>query len=201
LLILPRAGVIYYSPRLGHFALLFCFRRQKMKPRIADRRSRRHSALLLAAAAALLPPASALATTYEWVGGTGNWGTAANTNWSPTGLPNSGDTANVTNTLGVIQTITYNYSGTAVTLNTLTMDALGGTGTGTEVMVMSANTLTAATENIGDSGSGSNGIGTFNQSGGANSIGSGDLYLGFNSTDQGFYNLSASGSLLTRPHE
>lgn len=88
---------------------------------------------------------------------TGNWGTAANTNWSPTGLPNSGDVVDVTNTLGSVQTITYNYSGTAVTLNTLTLDADGGSGTGSETLTMAANNLTVDNENIADSAGGATG--------------------------------------------
>ena len=110
------------------------------------RRVGRAATLSLAAAAAL--PAVASATTYQWVGGTGNWGTAANTSWSPTGLPNNSDTANVTNTLGLTQTITYNYTGTDLTLNTLTVDALG---TGTPLETLSLPNADALRSNTGAS--------------------------------------------------
>jgi len=46
-------------------------------------------------ATVMFAPSLSLATTYNWVGGsTGYW--HVNTNWSPTGVPNSGDTALVT---------------------------------------------------------------------------------------------------------
>jgi fibronectin-binding autotransporter adhesin len=154
------------------------------------------TALLSMAAAAVLP-AVASATTYQWIGGTGNWGTAANTNWSPTGLPNSGDTANVTNTLGAVQTITYGYAGTAVSLTTLTLDADGGGGTGSETLSMAANNLSAAAEYIGYSNSGSGGKALFNQSGGTNN--GTYAYLGVNSTDVGTYLMT--GGAYNAPEE
>jgi hypothetical protein len=135
----------------------------------------------------------ALATTYQWIGGTSTWGTAANTNWSPTGLPNTGDTANVTNTLGAVQTITYNYNGTAVALNTLTLDALGGASSD-EILSMSANSLTAGTEYIGNSGTGSSGVATFNLTGGTNTV-TGLLVLAENASDKGTYLISGTGLL------
>jgi hypothetical protein len=144
---------------------------------------------LLSVGVAMALPAWVAATTYQWIGGSANWGTAANTGWSPTGLPNNGDTANVTNTLGLTQTITYNYTGTALTMNTLTLDALGGSNTGSETLSMAANNISATSEFVGDSGSASKGNALFNQSGGTNTAA--DLYLGDNPTDVGTYVISA----------
>jgi fibronectin-binding autotransporter adhesin len=155
------------------------------------RRSRRIGLLSLAAAAAL-PAIASFAATDQWVGGTtGNWNNAAN--WSPAAVPNAGDTVNVTNTLGNVQTITYNYAGTAVSLTTLTLDALGS-GTASEMLTMTANNLTVSgVENIGDSGTVGGGVALFNQSGGVNTAGS--LFLASNGTDTGTYLIS--GGTLT----
>jgi hypothetical protein len=151
-------------------------------------RCTRRLGLLSLAAAAALPAAHSFATTRQWVGGTSNWNTAAN--WNPSGVPGSGDTANVTGTTSASQTITYNYNGTAQTLAVCTVDLIGGSAGSSETLSMSANTLAATTVNVGDSGSSSNGVGAFNQSGGDNAVGDVGLFLGYNATDQGSYNLS-----------
>jgi hypothetical protein len=201
LLILPRAGVIYYSPRLGHFALLFCFGRQKMKPQVVARRSRHNSALLLAAAAALLPRASALATTDIWKEtGTADWNTAGH--WSSDQIPQNGDTVIVGVSNSITFTVTYDYTGAAATLATLALN-INNTGGGIATITMGADTLTSIVEEVGDSASSTNGEGTFNQSGGTNQAGFGGtgdvddqgLFLGVNPTDKGFYILT--GGTLT----
>jgi fibronectin-binding autotransporter adhesin len=145
----------------------------------------------LVVAAVLLPGGSALAQTSQWIGGnSADWNTAGH--WSPSGIPGANDTVNVISAAGVTQTITYDYTGTAVTLDALTVDLTGGSGVASETINMSANNLTTDGENIGNSGSGSNGSGTFNQSGGVNTIlSTGTLYLGSNPTDTGSYNLSS----------
>jgi T5SS/PEP-CTERM-associated repeat protein len=135
--------------------------------------------------------ASAQTTDWTNAAGDGSWSDAGN--WD-NGVPATGYTANITSTLGLNQTITYDYTGAAVNLNTLTVDLTGGIGTASSVLSMSANTLTVTNEYVGDSGSGSNGVGTFNQSGGNNAA-SNALYLGYNSTDTGFYTLSSTSSL------
>ena len=150
----------------------------------------------LATAMALLSNRPALATTRNWNSGTANWSNASN--WSPIGVPLGGDTANVVNTDGVSRTITYDYAGPPMALVLLTVDLTGGTAGSTETLSMSANNLTAATEYIGYSGGGgSNGSGTFNQSGGVNTVSStgNGFYLAVTTTDSGFYNLSGTGSL------
>jgi len=144
--------------------------------------------------AVLASGGSALAQTSQWVGGnSADWNNASH--WSPSGVPGASDTVNVTSTAGATQAITYDYTGSAVTLDTLTLGLTGGSGAASETITMSANNLTATTEDIGDSGSGNNGSGTFNQTGGVNTIANGGfLYLASNPTDKGLYNLSA-GSL------
>jgi len=149
-----------------------------------------------AAAACLTSAEAALATTYQWIGGdSADWNT--NDHWSPMGIPNAGDTARVISTLGATQTITYDYTGTAVTLGTVNVDLTGST-VNSEIISMSADMLLAVNENVGDSGSGSNGSGTFAQSGGFNQVGGslgGGLSLGVNATDMGLYKLSSTGTL------
>jgi hypothetical protein len=158
--------------------------------------------VLTAATVALLSNRPTLAVTYNWNSGTANWNYALH--WSPFGIPGNSDTANVANSDGVNRTITYDYTGAAVSLALLTVDLTGGTAGSTETLSMSANNLTADTEYIGYSGSGgSNGSGTFNQSDGLNMItGAGNgFFLGINPTDSGVYNLSGSGSLVSNNFE
>jgi fibronectin-binding autotransporter adhesin len=133
------------------------------------------------------------ATTRAWNDGSGNWSTAAD--WTPSGVPAAGDTVNINETDGVSRTITYDYTGAAVTLSSLAIDLTGYTGTATTLFSMSANNLSATNEFVGSSGLGSNGTGLFNQSGGTNTVSSGQLFIGVNSTDKGFYYLSGTGSL------
>jgi hypothetical protein len=145
--------------------------------------------LAAAAAMAAIHPPRASATFYQWVGGaSGTWGVASTNVWSPTGLPSNNDTANVTNTLGASQTITYNYNGTAVTLAGLTLDADGGSGAGVETFNMPGNNLNVNSLTIGFSTNGSGGKAVFNQTGGTN-IGT-TAVLAVNSADVGTYLIS-----------
>ena len=158
--------------------------------------------MLLAAAAVVVPAMSAAANTDQWVGGNASdWNNAAN--WSPAAIPGAGDTVNVTSNVGVAQNILYDYNGVSVTLGTLNLALTGGSGTASETISLPGNTLLAAMENVGGYlGEPSNGVGTFNQSGGTNTISPTNgtsLVLGYNTGDQGFYNLvqgtlSAMGS-------
>jgi hypothetical protein len=152
------------------------------------RKHGRPSVILAVAAVAVSLPSIAAAQTSQWIGATSDWNTASN--WSPSGVPGFGDVANVTSSLGLTQTITYDYTGAAVTLGTLSVNLTGGTGTASEILSMAGNSLRAVQENVGGySGSPASGVGTFIQSGGINSI-NGPLFLGDNFADQGFYTLS-----------
>ncbi|HEY1686027.1 MAG TPA: hypothetical protein VGG19_14775 [Tepidisphaeraceae bacterium] len=136
----------------------------------------------------------AQATTRAWVDSTGNWSTT--TNWSPAAVPVATDIVNITETDGVNRTITYDYTGSAVTLNSLTIDLTNYTGTATTLFSMAANNLSATNEYVGDSGAGNNGTGIFNQTGGSNTIAAGgELYIGYYSADKGFYYLNGTASL------
>jgi fibronectin-binding autotransporter adhesin len=151
-------------------------------------------AVALVAVFLIFRSSPARAVTRAWSAGDGNW--SQQLNWSPIGVPGAGDTANILNTDGVSHTITYDYTGGAVTLNFLSVDLTGGMPTDTEILSMAANNLTSAFEYVGWSGAGSNGSGTFNQSGGVNTINGTAVYLGLNPTDNGYYNLSGTGSLV-----
>ena len=139
--------------------------------------------------------ASAQAATCAWNVFDGNWSVAGN--WNPSFVPDAGDTVNIIDSDGVSRTITYDYTGSAVTLGFLTIDLTNGTPDDTQTFFMSANNLTAFSEYVGNSGAGSNGSGTFNQNGGVNTITGIGLYLGENATDSGYYNLSGTGTLVS----
>jgi hypothetical protein len=161
-------------------------------------------AIIVVALTALSPWAAWSATKY-WktssISG-GSWSNGAN--WSAVspsggdfgGVPGGGDTVNIALVDGNSRTINYDYTGNPVTLSTLLVNLTNFSGNNTSNFSMSANNLTAVTEYFGDSAAGSNGRGTMNQTGGLNTIAAGNgLYLGVNSTDQGFYNLSGTGAL------
>jgi fibronectin-binding autotransporter adhesin len=135
-----------------------------------------------------------LAATRSWNNGSGNWSVAGN--WSPAGVPTAGDTANITLTDGISRTINYDYTGPAITLGNLIVDLQNYTGADTTTFAMTTNNLTSVFEYVGYSGAGgTNGVGTFNQTGGTNTINGAGLYLAVNPTDIGYYNLSGTGSL------
>jgi hypothetical protein len=135
-----------------------------------------------------------LAATRSWNDGSGNWSVAGN--WSPAGVPTAGDTANITLTDGISRTINYDYTGPAITLGNLIVDLQNYTGADTTTFAMTTNNLTSVFEYVGYSGAGgTNGVGTFNQTGGTNTINGAGLYLAVNPTDIGYYNLSGTGSL------
>ena len=105
-----------------------------------------------------------------WTDGTGNWSTAGN--WS-TGVPTSGPVA-ISNSDAVNRTITYDYSGSPVTLGQLNINNSGG---GTDTLSMPGHTLTTTGLSIGGvsatTGGGAmvqNG-GTFNENGDADIAG------------------------------
>ena len=85
---------------------------------------------------ALLLTFSASATTFTWSSpASGSWHTA--TNWSPIGLPGTGDTVNLTNGGGYIVSLTNGATG--VTISSLT---IGGNGAAT-LLVSKATPLVA----------------------------------------------------------
>src|SRR5689334_17632419 len=100
----------------------------------------------------------------DWNDGSDNWSNPAA--WTPAGVPAAGDDAIISFNDDVARTITYDYTGPDVVLNSLTVD-LQGAVTNTITLSMAANSLTANIEFIG-----LNGSGTFNQSGGTNTAGS-----------------------------
>jgi Dockerin type I domain len=124
------------------------------------------------------------AATRSWTDSNGFWSVAGNT----------GDTVNIIGASIFNFTVTYDYTGSAVTLNSLTVDQAGSSFVSHgATLSMAANNLTANSETIGDSSNGgSNGRGTFSQSGGNNNV-SGTLLLGNKAGDLGTYNLSNAG--------
>ena len=172
----------------------------------SSRNGRKSSASRLILAAAALTPLAwrqASATTYQWIGGTSDWNNAAN--WTPSGgPPGDGDTANVTSSLGLTQTVTYDETGFVYQLTGLDLNLTGGNGINGEMLSIAANTLSCAIENVGGfADSPAKGVGTIDQSGGENlvndpiaSLGVSGLTLGYNVGDDGFYNLSG-GTLLS----
>jgi autotransporter-associated beta strand protein len=128
-------------------------------------------------AALLLAPTAARAATYSWGVSSGDWSLPAN--WGGT-LPTSADTAAIAN--GGTATVTL----TGEVCNTLW---LGGT-TGAGALQMTAgSSLSATTEYVGYSGTG-----TFTQSGGTNSVS--NLTLGQTwGSSNGTYNLNG-GTLI-----
>jgi hypothetical protein len=142
---------------------------------IALRRGR----VAVAAAVASLGSVHLSLAQDNWIAGDGNWSVASN--WSPANVPGPGDDVYITPDDGVNRTITYDYTGSPITLSSLTVDLTNAVGTASNVLSMSANTLMAGIEDVGTGGS-------FNQSGGLNAI-SGDLGI------TGLHALSGSGSL------
>lgn len=142
------------------------------------------------------------ATTRAWNNANGgNWSTAAN--WLPSGVPGGGDSANILESGVSNIAINYDYTGSAVTLAELTVDDASAVLNATTALNISANTLSSVYKDIGYSGAGSNGSGTVNQIGGNNTVTAG-LYVGYNPTDKGFYNLGSSSTtsgVLSAPSE
>ena len=93
---------------------------------------------------------------------------------------------------------TFTQSGGAATLSSGLYLGGGPTGIGT-YNLSGTGTLSAPTEGLGYNYTGSGGTGTFNQSGGTNTV-SGNLYLGDNSASQATYVLGGTGHL-SAPNE
>jgi fibronectin-binding autotransporter adhesin len=124
-----------------------------------------------------------------WTDGTGNWNTPGN--WSA-GVPGNGGAVDIINTNGVSRTVTYNYTGAAVSLGDLFIDLTGGGSSAANTLSMSGNNLTS----VGTEVIGVNGAGVFNQSGGTNTTTSSNvisILLAQNTGSVGAYTLSGSG--------
>jgi T5SS/PEP-CTERM-associated repeat protein len=148
-------------------------------------------ALPVAGALDLLICQSSRAASRTWNTGSGNW--SVSTNWNPNGVPVTGDDAKVLLNIG--GAVNYDYTGAAVTLNSLTLDIVQIIG-GTLNFSMGANQLHATIESVAAStGTTVTSTALFSQSGGTNTVGT--LIMGANSNDQGSYNLSGAASLLT----
>ena len=131
----------------------------------------------------------ASATTRVWNTTSGSW--TLSTNWTPSGTPATGDVIEIENSDSTSRTITYDYTGAAVSLSELFLD---NTGTGTDTLSMTANNLTVSGfEQIGSSGNGA-----MTQSGGIFTISttSGGLLLGAFGGSTGNYTLSGTGTLI-----
>ena len=138
------------------------------------------------ATVAILSSTTPLRAADNWLDASDNWSNPAN--WS-TGLPTTADTVNITNTDGLPRTITYDYTGPAVSLSQLNISLSNGTGTATNTLSIPANNLTSDVELIG-----SNGTGTIAQSAGTNTVNL-HMQLGVNAGSTGIYNLSGAGAL------
>ncbi|HZZ28499.1 MAG TPA: dockerin type I domain-containing protein, partial [Pirellulales bacterium] len=142
----------------------------------------------------------ALAATPTWIGpdglgASGNWSVSGN--WSPTGVPAAGDDATIALANGNSVTVSYDYTGPAITLNSLTL-AANSTSGGSIALSMAGNSLTANNETLASGAPSDTNptVGEIDQSGGANTIPSGgSLFIGHDSADTGTYTLSGSAAL------
>jgi hypothetical protein len=148
---------------------------------------------VIAATLALIPLSSdALATTKYWLssgfGSSGSWSTPST--WQPSGVPGAGDDVNAGFSFVAFHpSLDYDYTGSQVTLNSLTINGDGGP----EGFRMSANDLSATTEFVGYQ----SGV-TFDQSGGSNTLN--QLQIGYLSSSSGVYMLRG-GSLTATGRE
>jgi hypothetical protein len=165
-------------------------------------------ALASSSSPALILPILNQGGTYVWMSGSsgnGNWNTS--TNWTVTGGTNPGPIPGASATVDILdgnqpsETITYNYTGIAVTLSGLFIGDgtnTGSPGTGVNTLsIGSGFTLSSSVEDVGDGAGFSYGQGAILQTGGTNNGGTGlglTLNLGFNATDTGQYTLQ-SGAL------
>jgi hypothetical protein len=149
-------------------------------------RMRRRIALISTAVGAL--PCLAFAqTTYTWNGGSGDWNTA--TNWTPNAVPSGFANVDITSTLGLNQTITYDYTGPAVTLSTFILDNTGG-GSAIFAMTSSGLALDSNFLYVGYSG-----VGLWTQNVGSDV--SSQLAVGYNHGAVGNYALSGGTLAIT----
>ncbi|HEY2882917.1 MAG TPA: PEP-CTERM sorting domain-containing protein [Pirellulales bacterium] len=168
-----------------------------------DRRKCRHRLALtyrlpwkrmtLAIAIAILAVTEiASAVERDWLPGSGNW--SDSTHWLPSGVPAALDDAVIQLSDDVAETVTYDYTGPDLKLNSLSFSDV--TGVSDSAFLMSANNLSAQTQYIGISNpvlGQLSAVGKFVQTGGINTVG--DLFLGYNPLDSGTYQLGGTGAL------
>jgi autotransporter-associated beta strand protein len=131
----------------------------------------------------------------SWNAGSGNWNTPGN--WNPVGVPGNGAGAFISTSGASPVTVTYNYSGSAITLANLSVDYTGPASGGGNTLLISSNlSVTAEVEYFGFSGSA-----TVDQSAGSNTITGNYLNLGYSAGSIGTYSLSSSGSLTAEEAE
>ena len=131
---------------------------------------------IVVAGTSLLAAPVARGASYSWQVQSGNWSVASN--WGGT-LPSNSDTACVAN--GGTVNVTVSETCGALSL---------GNGEGSGTVQMTGGGLSAGTQYVGVSGTG-----TFSQSGGTNASYA-NLYLGYNAGSSGTYSLSSSGLLV-----
>jgi T5SS/PEP-CTERM-associated repeat protein len=154
-------------------------------------------AVAMAIGVVVMQSSVATAVTKNWEVNNGLWTGLGGfgTNWNPDGVPVGGDTAVISFSDLTSRTVTYDYTGPAVTLTQLTLDQTGSVFQ-QSTLAMSANALASVYELVGVYGRG-----TLNQSGGTNTIAGGYLDLGYFSGSSGAYNLSGSGLLTSNGAE
>ena len=133
----------------------------------------------------LLPSANAV--TRNWIGGSANWN--SNGNWNPFGVPAANDAADIVFGDGVGRVVTYDYTGPAVTLNSLTLDLTGSIAQST-TLSMAANNLHVANEWVGNFGRG-----TVNQTGGTHTVDTAIRIGELTNGGTGTYNISNTATL------
>ncbi len=150
---------------------------------------------LLACILASTFPLAARATTRSYTGGdNSSFGTA--TNWSPNGIPSSGDILTVGNNAvsgltGDLHVTLNGLFGTNSPITSVTFDSLALPAA--LVINETGGTLSTTTENLGVDAFGN----TFNQGSGSANIAS-NLTIGMNAGSfDDFYNLSSAGTALT----
>ncbi|MGA2441725.1 MAG: hypothetical protein ABSH08_12270, partial [Tepidisphaeraceae bacterium] len=141
----------------------------------------------------------ALGANDTWTSSSGIWTSSDNTDWSLGRPPQAGDNAYIIDTDGtsqyIIRDITYDYTGSAPTLSTVTV-ANFGVATNELSITNSGVSLSAQTENVAsaDSHNGSNG--EIFQSASNNDI-SGSLNVGIYQGDSGLYVLQGGTLAIT----
>ena len=131
---------------------------------------------------------TALGAADSWTDGTGNWSLAAN--WSA-GVPTS-LSVSISNNDAVNRTVTYDYTGSPVTLGQIGINNSGG---GTDTLSMPGHVLTTTGLSIGN-GPAASGGGAMIQNGGTfNENGDADIAPLVGSI--GSYNINNSGTIFT----
>ncbi len=155
---------------------------------LKTKRARASRAAMLTATAVVSIAANSLAATHQWsFNGSGNWSTPGN--WIG-GVPTAGGNVLSTHIDATNRTINYDYTGGAISLNSMAID---NQGAGIELFSQAANNFTAAFSNIGESGKGNWQLsgGTFNLTSG----GIGGLWFGVNASGSGSGTLSSLGTV------